>query len=614
MTFLQPLGLLGLLSLPVIVLLHLLYERNRRAVVPSLGLWRWLEREVRGPRMRLPPITPVLLAQLAAAALLSLALSRPRLDFLAGPASLQRLILVVDTSTSMSATDVAPSRMGWAQARATQLLAGLGAHDSAALIAANARPRLMADTQQAGLSGLLTEVAGLAPAGVGQNWAGSLALASAAALPERDNRIVVITDGAFAFPETLAAARYPARLEWVRVGGPQPNQAVVAFAARPTGSGGVQVFARLANFSDRAAERTVTLKAAGEVFDSHSVQLSASGTLGQVWTLPPNAGRVELELSPADVLAADDRAALGLLEAQSVEAVLVAADPAADEAAAITRALGSIQGLSLQVLPPADYSPFQAHELTVFDGWLPDVWPQGGVLVFDPPQGSSLLPVSGSGPAGSVGPAPGIALLKDVDLEHVIFGATAALDAPAWLAPALSDSDGLGLAWSGVSGGSRVVVFAFALAESNITRRSAFPILVANAAAEVLPPALPASIWPGDPLALPSPDLLADVTITDPAGEAYRFGPDRPRVFEATNRPGLYRLEGTLASGRAWQAVVGANAGAIEESDLRLTAEPRFADQSGRSSAGPSDGLELWPLLAALFAAALLVEARLAWR
>jgi len=37
MSLLQPLGLLGLLALPVIVVLHLLHDRNRYAVVPSLA-------------------------------------------------------------------------------------------------------------------------------------------------------------------------------------------------------------------------------------------------------------------------------------------------------------------------------------------------------------------------------------------------------------------------------------------------------------------------------------------------------------------------------------------------------------------------------------------------
>src|SRR3989304_3500061 len=78
MSLLQPLGLLVLAALPAIVLLHLLHERSRRLVIPSLELWRWLERQVRGPRARRLPLTWVLAFQLSAATLLGLGLSRPQ--------------------------------------------------------------------------------------------------------------------------------------------------------------------------------------------------------------------------------------------------------------------------------------------------------------------------------------------------------------------------------------------------------------------------------------------------------------------------------------------------------------------------------------------------------
>jgi hypothetical protein len=614
MSLLQPLGLLGLLALPVIVVLHLLHDRNRYAVVPSLALWRWLERQVRGPRLRRPPITAVLLLQLAAAGLLSLALARPRLDLLAGPAVFQRLILVVDVSTSMSAADAAPSRLSRAQSQAGLLLAGLSENDSAVLISAGVRPRLLSDSRLAGLTGLLAELAALQPAGVGQDWPAAFSLAAAAVLPDRHNRLVILTDGAFAFPETLAAAEHPYAVEWVRVGSPQANQAIVTLSARPTGSGATQVFARLANFSDRAAERTVSLRVDGQPFDTHTAQLTAGGTLGQVWTLPPGVGAVELELGGSDALPADDRAALGLLDARPVEALLVTPDPAA--AGAVERALGSIPGLRLSVAAPQDYLPFAVRDLTVFDGWLPTDWPTGGVLVFNPPADSRLLPVSGLQPVRAVAPTPGEALFADVEFDLVTFGSAVVLAQPraAWLAPALSDSTGLGLVWRGAVGASRIVLFTFALEETNLTRRAGFPVLVANAVAEVLPPALPTSLRPGDPLPLPAPDLYPILTITDPSGHVFDLGPDRPADFTATTLAGLYRVEGRLASGQTWRGALGVNPGALEESDLRLPVEPAFTAQLDNAPANPSAGLELWPLLAALAALALLVEARLAWR
>jgi hypothetical protein len=92
------------------------------------------------------------------------------------------------------------------------------------------------------------------------------------------------------------------------------------------------------------------------------------------------------------------------------------------------------------------------------------------------------------------------------------------------------------------------------------------------------------------------------------------FGDGDVRAFSGTTQTGLYELTSAFASGQPWRAAVGVNAGALNESDLRAQAAPDF--QAGRSAftGNPSDGLELWPLLVGLLAAALLLEAHFAWR
>jgi hypothetical protein len=204
-----------------------------------------------------------------------------------------------------------------------------------------------------------------------------------------------------------------------------------------------------------------------------------------------------------------------------------------------------------------------------------------------------------------------------VELDHVFFGTAAQLAQQPWLAPALSDdsSPRQHLIWRGSANGSRVVVFSLVLDDTNLARRAAFPILVANAVAEVLPPALPASLSAGQPLALPPAEIFPSLTVTSPDGTPATYGEGQVRAFGDTTQTGLYTLTGTFASGQAWSAAVGINAGALDESDLRRQAAPEFSAGGGAASGGnPSDGLELWPLLAGLAGLALLVEARLAWR
>ena len=74
MSFANPLGLLLLLSIPVIVLLHLFRQERRRQEVSSLYLWREIS-DQHSRRMRPRLLRNVnLLLQLIAALLASLAL------------------------------------------------------------------------------------------------------------------------------------------------------------------------------------------------------------------------------------------------------------------------------------------------------------------------------------------------------------------------------------------------------------------------------------------------------------------------------------------------------------------------------------------------------------
>src|ERR671935_671164 len=103
MTFLLPVGLLALLTLPLIIILHLLRERRRRVAVPSLLHWLNIPRRPEGERIRRLPLTLLLLLHLLIAGLLGFALGRPQLAGAPNNAARQTTI-VIDTSTSMAAS------------------------------------------------------------------------------------------------------------------------------------------------------------------------------------------------------------------------------------------------------------------------------------------------------------------------------------------------------------------------------------------------------------------------------------------------------------------------------------------------------------------------------
>lgn len=96
MTLLEPRALWLLLSLPLIILLHLIHRRKQQQVVSALFLWR--EAKVLAQKRRRIAPSWLLLLQLLFAALVSLALARPQLSTAAAP----HKVLVLDASASMA--------------------------------------------------------------------------------------------------------------------------------------------------------------------------------------------------------------------------------------------------------------------------------------------------------------------------------------------------------------------------------------------------------------------------------------------------------------------------------------------------------------------------------
>ncbi len=121
MSFLAPLALAGLLFLPVVVAMYLLKLRRDEAKVPSTLLWQKLvsDVEANAPWQRLRR-SLLLLLQLLLVLILAFLAARPFIERPAGLAG--DVVLVIDTSASMQATDAAPTRLDAAKAAAIDAL------------------------------------------------------------------------------------------------------------------------------------------------------------------------------------------------------------------------------------------------------------------------------------------------------------------------------------------------------------------------------------------------------------------------------------------------------------------------------------------------------------
>src|SRR5919205_4150334 len=144
MPFATPLALLGLLFAPAVVAMYLLKLRRDEAVVPSTLLWNRLvaDVEANAPWQRLRR-SLLLLLQLLLVIALAFLVARP---FSERPAGLARdVVLVVDASASMSATDVFPTRLAAAKRAALAALADLPSDGKVSVVAAAGTARVVAN-------------------------------------------------------------------------------------------------------------------------------------------------------------------------------------------------------------------------------------------------------------------------------------------------------------------------------------------------------------------------------------------------------------------------------------------------------------------------------------
>src|SRR4029078_7715304 len=124
MPLLNPLALLGLLFIPAVIAMYMLKLRRDESLVRSTLLWTRLltDVEANAPWQRLRR-SLLLLLQLLLVLILVLLAARPFLERRPGLA--RDVVLVLDTSASMAATDITPDRLTAAKAAALGALRDL---------------------------------------------------------------------------------------------------------------------------------------------------------------------------------------------------------------------------------------------------------------------------------------------------------------------------------------------------------------------------------------------------------------------------------------------------------------------------------------------------------
>jgi hypothetical protein len=528
MGLLTPLALaFAVLSIPIIIF-YMLKLQRREVLISSTFLWQQLlrDREANTPWQRLRR-NLLLLLQLLMLSLLTLALSRP---FVETPTITGgSVVVLLDSSASMQARDVSPSRFEAARQAAEEVLNSMGAQDSGTIILVDSQPRVLASsTDESSLRRALSQASATNSIA---DWETACALATAAALDSDETEIVVISDGAIA--DSLPPLT--GEIHFVQVGNRGENLAVTGVATR-LGIGGIQALVNVANLGPEQVAGVVELYTDGALFDARPVDIPPGEHVSINLRNLARGSILEARLAEDDLLSIDNAGWAVISPPREQRVLLITPGNLFLE-----RGLQTMEWIELTRLGPDQPLPTEPYDLIVHDGPITRTLPPGNLWAIGPYTDRSERVFTNTRITHTASDDP---ILRYVDFDQVHILVAWNVERPPG-ARTLIEASGGPLLFTQERPEGRTAVLTFDLHNSDLPLRIAFPILTSNLVDWLLPaagPGVQTSIEPGKPYRVPLLANTETIIISTPDGSEYTMAASQTPVFIETDQLGVYNV------------------------------------------------------------------------
>ncbi len=463
----------GLLAFPIVVL-YILKIRLRRQPVSTLLFWNQLfeEKLPRSIWQRLRHLLSLLL-QLAFLSLLVAALIDPFWSWERLQA--RRLVLVIDNSASMNATDVSPTRLDDAKKRAESLIRGLRLRDEMAIVSAGSVPRVECGltNHQRTLRQTIKDVTGThGPTRIPD----AIRLAKRFLAGHENRKIMVLTDGCWTADAEIEGDE---EIELVQEGEEADNVGITKYQTRRSlvDPIGYQILVEVTNFSEEDVECRLELALGEELVDVVPLELGPE----EVWSksidqVSATGGHLIARLDHDDALASDNEAVAILPERKRLPVILVTEGSLFLQR--VFEAIPLVDLTTVETIP--DSVP--SGSILVLHRTIPQKLPTGRVLAIDPPGSCDLWNLTGPVEHPIVTEQDDDSpLITHVHLQNVLMPEAKKLEFTTDVQTLASSVAGESLYAAVERSEGKVLVLTVNLAKGDLPLRIAFPVMMTNA-------------------------------------------------------------------------------------------------------------------------------------
>jgi hypothetical protein len=469
-----------------VVAFYILKLRRRVFAVPFSPLWQRILRDKEATSLfsKLKRLLSLLL-QLALLALLVLALGDPR-----AAATLikgRNLVVLVDASASMQATDVSSSREEAAKDEVKKIIRGLGGSDRM-LIAQMGASITPLGPMSGDTSELDREIDAIKPTDTRADFPRALRFATDALRGSDNAEIVVVSDGALGAATDAQGSVHmgDAKLVFIPIGKSKKNAGITQFSVRryPLDKSRYEVMLEVTNTGAEDEEVELSLLGDGQLVDLTKLRLKPGERLPRFYPNLSGASRtLEAKIKRVDGshddLPADDHAYALLPERRRAKVLLVTPGDTYLEAALLLDEYLDVT--QVDALHYSDKTPSGGnYDVVIFDGATPEVMPRANALYIDPRGSGSPVKVENEISQ------PGF---DHIDRKHPVVRFTALDDVNIArghkLVPQTGDkvvgaSEEGPILIAGQRSGFKFVALGFDVRESDLALRVAWPLFLMN--------------------------------------------------------------------------------------------------------------------------------------